>query len=979
MITLIKEGVLPDWPEPDLQCYPCHRSLKEEAAALELMAEYMQCGAATLLGEENLQASPTRFLIPWFLIVKEDKTRLIADCRTLNRFLHPPHFRLDNWGEIFPFLRKGMWGAKVDLKHAYFHLKNSARLLPYMRINIGENIYQFEAAVFGLNVLPQLFMMVMKVLQKIWREKGLLVFVYLDDILVLGTTRDQVANSLAQVLSTLDDAGFLVNQKKSTMEPVQNLEHLGFTVDLASGRLGVPSGKLRTIRRELGKLVTHPVFSARKMACILGTVRSFLTAMPFLRAFTGHMLRFVDLHKVHGWDKTHPIPPDLKLEVLKVKELVQAWEGRQFQGICPVREIHSDSSQEGWGGVDLTGGGGPGVLAGSLRFAYKCEGATGCSSQHKKPSEMWGTCDHRGRQQCGFQLPEKRRGQKNAFKCFDARSVGLVHGARHSSSPCFGPIGRVQGRCPEQDPPGQGGLHITPGRFQGSPLDLQGLAGTPPRNMGHVFQPGKSQVSQICVQVPPLAGLQTGRFGMSRWGHSTLLRKSPLELHCTMATEAVGKPPLDLFNGDPLVGFSRVVAPFAQNAGHRFPRGESAALSRFVHQFRGGGHAPHPVAPDLHVVIRQKLQEQQVSPQNIEAYLKQLPNLQRYQNAFSLLWNMAVDQGAPLNGNPPLGEVAALLVRMNLISTSQARNCYSALLLIPGFDQLRFSPLLRQCKRAWNQGVPKYPAFYSASDLLKRLQALPFNWSSIQDVRDRLIICWRFVQLTRSIDLARMYRKISHLQGKPYIFIHRKGWLGPRWEEVVCLPSVPSLCPWTLLCKYVSLTRNVPEGGLVIRSLHAPWNPLSANSVGSLTAKMLAKLGLPKGIWGPHSTRGAGVKMYKELGLSSEQVCEIGKWKNTGAFAAHYLRIGAPSCAQERLENMVHNVSLGGSAEPDWSRTPGSPSDPGGSDQEGEAQTPNEPTRTLPKRPRSLVQEPPFKFQFAARRHLPRQPPSDKQ
>ena len=136
---------------------------------------------------------------------------------------------------------------------------------------------------------------------------------------------------------------------------------------------------------------------------------------------------------------------------------------------------------------------------------------------------------------------------------------------------------------------------------------------------------------------------------------------------------------------------------------------------------------------------------------------------------------------------PPLGEVAALLVRMNLISTSQARNCYSALLLIPGFDQLRFSPLLRQCKRAWNQGVPKYPAFYSASDLLKRLQALPFDWSSIQDVRDRLIICRRFVQLTRSVDLARMYRKISHLQGKPYIFIHRKGWLGARCTATASL------------------------------------------------------------------------------------------------------------------------------------------------------------------------------------------------
>ena len=179
-------------------------------------------------------------------------------------------------------------------------------------------------------------------------------FVYLDDILVLGTTKKQTQNSLREVMVTLEAAGFLVNQKKTSPEPQQQLEHLGISINLAKGQLGVPQEKLRQIRRELGKLVTHTQISARKMACILGTVRSFLTAMPFLRAFSSHMLRFVDLHKIHGWDQKQLIPPDLKLEVIKIKTLMLSWEGRKFQGICPVREIHSDSSQEGWGGVDLT-------------------------------------------------------------------------------------------------------------------------------------------------------------------------------------------------------------------------------------------------------------------------------------------------------------------------------------------------------------------------------------------------------------------------------------------------------------------------------------------------------------------------------------------------------------------------------------------------------------------------------------------------
>ena len=172
VLNLIKHGVLPDWLEPNLTVYPCHRSAKEEAGALALMEDYMDCGAARLLSKTDLKLHPSKFLIPWFLIVKEDKSRLIADCRTLNKFLHPPHFRLDNWGEIFPYLRKGMWGAKVDLKHAYFHLKNSEKLLPYMRINIGNSIFQFESAVFGLNVLPQLFMMVMKAFKKIGERRA---------------------------------------------------------------------------------------------------------------------------------------------------------------------------------------------------------------------------------------------------------------------------------------------------------------------------------------------------------------------------------------------------------------------------------------------------------------------------------------------------------------------------------------------------------------------------------------------------------------------------------------------------------------------------------------------------------------------------------------------------------------------------------------------------------------------------------------
>ena len=97
-------------------------------------------------------------------------------------------------------------------------------------------------------------------------------------------------------------------------------------------------------------------------------------------------------------------------------------------------------------------------------------------------------------------------------------------------------------------------------------------------------------------------------------------------------------------------------------------------------------------------------------------------------------------------------------------------------------------------------------------------------------------------------------------------------------------------------------------------------------------------MGVPIKIFGPHSTRGAGVKFYKSLGLSSEQVCELGQWKNSTAFATHYLRLGAAESAEKLLNPLlVHTVSSSRGAEPEGSYSPRTENDLGRYDPEGDA------------------------------------------
>ena len=44
--------------------------------------------------------------------------------------------------------------------------------------------------------LPQLWMSLMRVLQKEWRNQGIICLIYLDDILIVGTSKTSVARSL---------------------------------------------------------------------------------------------------------------------------------------------------------------------------------------------------------------------------------------------------------------------------------------------------------------------------------------------------------------------------------------------------------------------------------------------------------------------------------------------------------------------------------------------------------------------------------------------------------------------------------------------------------------------------------------------------------------------------------------------------------------------------------------------------------------
>ena len=148
----------------------------------------------------------------------------------------------------------------MDLKDAYFHLPLGSELRKYMVLKVGDKFWEFQAGCFGLNIMPQLFMKVMGVLEKKWRKAGIICFVYLDDILVLGCSPAQVSKHLLIMVQDLCSSGFKINVPKSVLAPFQQIKHLGFLMDLKSGHLRICPQKLKSLKKELGKLVLKDQF-----------------------------------------------------------------------------------------------------------------------------------------------------------------------------------------------------------------------------------------------------------------------------------------------------------------------------------------------------------------------------------------------------------------------------------------------------------------------------------------------------------------------------------------------------------------------------------------------------------------------------------------------------------------------------------------------------------------------------------------------
>ncbi|XP_064463889.1 uncharacterized protein K02A2.6-like [Ornithodoros turicata] len=213
---------------------------------------------------ERVDASP--WVSPIVVVQKPDgNIRLCVDLREPNKAIVADAYPLPTVEELLNSLSGANYFAKLDLASAYYQVDLSQESRALTTFITHEGLFRFRRVCFGLASAPSVFQKLM--LQLLRDCQG--VVVYLDDVVVFGSDREEYRRNLRRVLKKIAEAGLTLNRK--CVFDRQEIQFLGHQLS---------SGGIRPLQSKIDAVMQAPAQKNQE------GLRAFI-------GLTGYYARFV--------------------------------------------------------------------------------------------------------------------------------------------------------------------------------------------------------------------------------------------------------------------------------------------------------------------------------------------------------------------------------------------------------------------------------------------------------------------------------------------------------------------------------------------------------------------------------------------------------------------------------------------------------------------------------------------------------------
>ena len=216
-----------------------------------------------------------------FLIPKKEpgKYQLILNLKSLNEHVKYTKFKMDHIEQVLNMIFPGAWLSSVDLTQAFNHIKISSKDYGYLMFTWRGLFYCYICAPNGLSNCPYMFSKICKPLLGHLRRNLVDILIYIDDTILVADSVDKMYANIRLMLDCFRSAGFIVNAKKSCLEPTQRLTFLGFVIDTVKYTILLTDEKRHDIHGMTLKILHHKrkQFSIKFIAKLVGKI---VTSFP---------------------------------------------------------------------------------------------------------------------------------------------------------------------------------------------------------------------------------------------------------------------------------------------------------------------------------------------------------------------------------------------------------------------------------------------------------------------------------------------------------------------------------------------------------------------------------------------------------------------------------------------------------------------------------------------------------------------------
>ena len=285
--------------------------------------------------------------------------RFVHDLRYVNSYLDIPTFRMETLAMIRSSIPRDAWFTSIDLKDAYWHVPVPTWLRRFLAFHVLGRSFQWAAMPMGLASSARYFTILLRPVLALLRQCGVMVFAYLDDILVVAASEAEANVGCQLTLQLLESLGFLVNYEKSELRPTQRIRHLGFTLDGHNNRIYLPQDRRQDLQKQARKtlrLADSGTLTCRLLASLIGKAQAALEAMPNARYHIHALHRSMrwNLRRGSATGDNYSVPALLSPAA---RQAVSWWaspavtrvNGAPLRAPRPRVTLTTDASETGWG------------------------------------------------------------------------------------------------------------------------------------------------------------------------------------------------------------------------------------------------------------------------------------------------------------------------------------------------------------------------------------------------------------------------------------------------------------------------------------------------------------------------------------------------------------------------------------------------------------------------------------------------------